>query len=238
MEKNIVEEIRNDKQQPLIAVIGATFPTNEYKRDRGIEVGYLLRKYIDKREGTLFTGGVNGIGVDVYTGIIKYCVDYLKENRTMPDDRFFVLTPMYAYIPPTSKLSLEKKEYFEPPETYYALGAISKRESLEIVTAGEDLAERRNYLSKLADVLITINGGSGTFDEALGAIQNKKPVITMSYSGGAAFLLGEMKNPSQDVYTFDKGIMKILGDAGDIDTDLIYVASNTAEMIKHLDSLL
>jgi hypothetical protein len=245
VEKNVVIKIRGNKEQPLIAIIGATVPTKEYDRHFGMEVGYLIRQHISPLNGTLFTGGVNGVGVDVYTGVMQYCVDELRRDRTgkkMPDDRFFVLVPSHEYIPCGKGFGLLEPKYqcvpFEVPEAYHALGAISERKSLDIVTAGDDLAERRQYLAHLADVLVAVNGTDGTLDEALIALQNGKPVITLSYSGGAALSLQTIKISPRAI-KFSQNITRQFGDSiRDIDTGLIYIASNTAEMIRHLNFLL
>lgn len=245
MEKNLVYKIRENKEQPLIAIIGATVPTREYERRFGVEVGFLLRQHIESRRGTLFTGGVSGVGVDVYAGIMQYCVDELRKqqiNKKMPDDRFFVLVPGNDCITFRKDLNLKEPEYesvpFEVPEAYHALGLISERRKLDVVAAGNDLGERRAYLSQVADILIAVNGGMGTLDEALNAIENGKSVIALSYSGGAASMLHSIKDPSKVKKFKPKDIVSISRIRQDVNPNLIYVASDTQEMIQHLNSLL
>ena len=245
MEIELAKRIRVEKEQPLIAVIGATLPTEEYKKEMGMGAGYALRKYIDNRRGTLFTGGVDGVGVDVYTGIMRYCIDKLESCRflrKMPDDRFFVLVPAFDHIRVEQDSSPSESRYiivrFEVPEAYRALGVISEGGKLNVVTAGSDMEERRNYLAEIADVLITINGGMGTLDEAITANKNRKPVITLSYSGGAASLLHSIKDPSYVPLVKPKEVQLISRMGRYVNPDLIHVASDTQEMIRHLDLLL
>ncbi|MDE1823074.1 MAG: LOG family protein [Candidatus Micrarchaeota archaeon] len=230
MNGKIVEKIRSEKQQPLIAVVGAQFPNKDYDRNTGIETGYLLRKHIGSRPGTLFTGGVEGVGVDIYTGVIRRCVDELRESarKTMPDDRFFVLLPKFG--------SIKSMIPFEIPEAYNALGSLSKRNSIDVVFSGDHLAERREYLANVADILIVVNGGVGTIDEAVIALQNKKPVITLSYSGGAALMLSAQTRHSRFM-PFATHALPFGEMISDDSRNLIFTASNAAEMLLHLDSL-
>src|SRR3989344_4806210 len=88
------EEIRTKHEKPIIGIIGATSPLRDYTKEMGIELGYKLRGFLEGKQGSLFTGGVPGVGADVYEGISKYC----EENNL--EDRFFVLVPEDEFVPP------------------------------------------------------------------------------------------------------------------------------------------
>jgi SLOG cluster4 family len=241
MNKELAANIRESKQQPLIAIIGATVPTEGYGRGIGVEVGHLLRKHIEPRKGTLFTGGVDGVGVDAYIGVMKYCVDSLKSSpeKKISDDRFFVLVPEFDYVPVSRDL-FEGGGYrivpFEVPKAYRTLGAFSARGELDVVIAGKDMEERRDYLARVADVVIVVNGGSGTLDEAVTALLNDKPVIALACSGGTASILSAMKDSPYATTDMPQEIPSA-DHIKRINTSLIYVAPNTSEILRRLDAL-
>ena len=81
-----LEEITNKYESPIIGIIGATSPLPGYDSDDAYRMGYELREIVNDK-GVLFTGGVSGVGLDVYRGIVDYCVEKDVE------DRFFVLIP-------------------------------------------------------------------------------------------------------------------------------------------------
>jgi len=213
MDPKLIRKIRNQKKGTLIGVIGATMPSPKYDSDSGIEIGQRLRKYLDSREGFIFTGGVLGVGVDIYEGVIRECVrnGYYSpldgENRF--DDRFFVLVPMYdediqlpkslaQFFSGKTVSSITKRSIYRPPREYLKLGESSSRGRLDIVRAGENMMERREYVAGIADVLVLVNGGSGTLDEAFNAVGTSVPLIVMEDSGGAAALICEAKKDAQN----------------------------------------
>ncbi|MDD5775197.1 MAG: HAD hydrolase family protein [Candidatus Omnitrophica bacterium] len=69
----------------LIAVIGATNPTLKYSFETGEHLGAKLGSYAEQQDAVLFTGGVAGVGVDVFNG-------FSRVNKT-PGARFFVVLP-------------------------------------------------------------------------------------------------------------------------------------------------
>jgi hypothetical protein len=199
---------------------------------------------VDLRQGTLFTGGVEGVGADAYTGIMKYCIDELRTAKTgvkMPDDRFFVLVP--AFNPPSMVnkvrlLGINRQSFpYIVPEVYQALGSLSERGKIDVVVAGNNMAERRGYLACVADALVVINGGTGTLDEAVMALQNGKPVITLSYSGGAALELKEHKDSSYPI-TLSTTNPEQAYALGKFSPDLIHVAEDPEEILRCLDQAL
>ncbi|MBI4152829.1 LOG family protein [Candidatus Woesearchaeota archaeon] len=213
MDKKLIQKIRKQKKGHLIGVIGATMPSPEYDQDSGVEIGQRLRRYLEGRDGFIFTGGVGGVGVDIYEGVIQECdingyySPVKGECEKRFDDRFFVLVPEYdeEIMPPKSLaqylgfggetvLSAPKRLIYRPPREYLELGESSSRGCLDIVRAGENMRERREYVAGIADVLVLVNGGSGTLDEAFNAMETSVPLIVMEDSGGAAALICEAKN--------------------------------------------
>lgn len=158
--KNYMENKRNR----LIAVIGASRPTKGYSSSMGRLVGYKLRESI-KKDDMIVTGGVRGVGLDVYRGVINYC-----KERKISDDQFMLIYPEILIWPPL--------EYFD-----YAR-EINK--GLEIRIEGEDMLERREKLAEICDCAVVLNGGWGTLDEVWLFLLKKKPVFGLGYSGGAA----------------------------------------------------
>jgi len=173
------------RSRPLIAVIGAAKPGPDYTRKKGVAIGYKLREFLGgDRDGTIFTGGVEGVGVDVYEGVLTYCVDIVRKRPgLLPYDRFFVLVP----------------EDFGVPDFYTRLAALSKTGKLDVIRAGEDMAERRRNLAQEADIVIAVNGHGGSFDEAFIALESGKPLIALSDAGGVSLALSEIKNEPEDV---------------------------------------
>lgn len=105
-------------ETPKIVVVGATAPTISYERADGIDVGYAIRKFLEGRKGSVFTGGVDGIGSDVYAGVLKYCIAEQTRTGKPVDDRFFVVIP-------------DTVEYFK---SYGALADVSINPSVDIKT--------------------------------------------------------------------------------------------------------
>ncbi|HLD01195.1 MAG TPA: hypothetical protein VJC39_05630 [Candidatus Nanoarchaeia archaeon] len=236
--KPLVDKIRAEKKLPLYAVIGATTPIRPYKQNMGAGVGYALREHLEVTgSGTILTGGVRGVGVDVYSGIIKFCNDGYKkagaEGKTMLDDLFFVLVP---HLTIETIFDLEMSNHYEVPEEYYNLAKLFSDHILDVVRAGGSMAERRNYLAQMADILITVNGSGGTLNEALLGIENYKPIIALSYTGGAAATLNCIKNNKIDA-RLKKELIRNEIDLYGINTGLITVIDSIEELRVFLRNL-
>ncbi len=244
MQQGIVEKIRENRSIPLIGVAGGTSPTPGYTQDVGMQTGYELRRYVETRDGTIFTGGVGGVGIDVYLGVVKFCVDKLKRrmplirNGSMPEDKFFVLAPRYIYYAGKSGLfhrTESRRIDYDIPTSYEVLGRLTPRGYLDVFRAGMDMDERRKYLASAADALVIINGGGGTLDEAINALKASKPVISLN-SGGVTRLLEKAKtqnNPSLLQPSGEEG-MYVAGGTGELDLSLLHIADNTNEIIRYL----
>jgi predicted Rossmann-fold nucleotide-binding protein len=240
MNDKTIDSIKERKKSPLIAVIGATDPTPQYKPKMGIEVGYFLRKNLED-EGTIFTGGVSGIGIDVYEGAMNYCKEALNLHKPAID-RFFVLVPEnhYAFDTDTQETYLLQ---YRVPEKYFTLARSIPNNSLDAITAGVEMSERRQYLAELADVALVLNGGGGTLDEAFSIMARGKNVITLPYTGGAARLLQgfkEKKLYGEDILELEEkgvNIGKILQIAQSLDFKLLKSAENPDEMLTILNQL-
>ncbi len=158
-------------EKPIIGVIGAAVPLPQYDEKEARKLGYELRKLVERR-GTLFTGGVPGIGFDFYQGIVDYSIE---KNVS---DKFFVLFP---------------EGQMGPPEEYFELAKKTKNCILRIEKAGKDMEERRTHLARIADALIIINGAEGTIDEALKGLLLRKQLLCLQNSGGAAEVIAKLK---------------------------------------------
>ena len=166
-----LEEITNRYEHPIIGVIGATSPLPDYDSDDAYRLGYELRGLVERR-GSLFTGGVPGVGIDVYRGIVDYC------SEKGVEDKFFVLFP---------------NTESEPPQEYFKLAERTKNGALRVERVGADMEERRSYVAAVADLLVVVNGSDGTIDEALKGLYLGKPVISLQTSGGAAEVISRLK---------------------------------------------
>lgn len=230
MDKKLIDKIRTEKESPLIAVIGATNPGKDYDKKIGIDAGYYLRHSFHHKKGNIFTGGVNGVGVDIYTGIIKYCIN--RANNLI-NDNFFILIPSYHWN--ISELdNHSKKVPYEPPSAYESLGHISRKGKLDKIVAGVDMEERRKYLAMIADIIIVINGGSGTIHEAIEGLNNNKPVINLFNTGGATDIL---KNFGEGKRIYTEGFIKE-GDLLLANKKYLYQAKDTDEMINIIERLI
>ena len=221
------EIIRKTRKSPLIGIVGAAHPSEEYTSNQGIEVGYAIRKYLDGNNGFVFTGGVDGVGADAYCGIVRFCIEKWFDTRQKADDRFFVLVP--EYISDNDGFS---QQYY-PPRVYSLLARILERD-LKVIRAGEDMAKRRECLAQVADVLVVVNGSDGTWDEVMLALAESKPVIALSETGGIARMLSnkkENRSSLRDEHKFRKS-----GFSDTVDTNLIFCARNTDEMIQYLSA--
>lgn len=202
----LVEEIRKEKELPLVGVIGATTPTAPYTSQLGREVGYVLRQYFSTTNGTIFTGGVDGVGVDVYIGVMQCCMELARKSGQIQDDKFFVLIPSHAEtLLAVDTPFLERSARrpiavpYTPPSEYSALGYLTARRELDIVKAGNNMSERREYVSTVADALLVVNGGLGTLEEAIDALRHGKKLIPLTPSGGAAALIGKIKTGTTNI---------------------------------------
>ena len=172
-----LEEITSKYERPIIGIIGAASPLPGYDSDDAYRLGYELREVVDKK-GSLFTGGVSGVGIDVYRGIVDYCL----EKRV--EDKFFVLSP-----------NIE----FELPQEYFRLAERTKNGALRVEKVGQDMEERRSYVGAVADLLVVVNGSTGTIDEALKGLFLGKPVVCLQNSGGAAEVISKFKKGEIDI---------------------------------------
>ncbi len=236
MDQTLVQKICAEINRPIIGIIGATAPTPPYKKEIGREVGYKLREYLASHSGTLFTGGVDGVGVDVYTGVLRYCIYEATQQGTFPDDHFFVLIPKYCQEP-KGFLARSPKQY-SLPNTYHALSSLTRRGEIHHFYAGENMAQRRDYVSAIADVLVVINGGGGTFNEAIHALHYNKPLLALSSSGGAAHLLEVIKTTESTPHEIAKQIGEMRIDCTTLNRALISSTYSANELIQSLDKLL
>ncbi len=195
LNEELIQAIKGMRGHPLISVIGAISPSREYVKEMGFETGFALREFIEKRRGSIFTGGVDGVGVDIYAGILAYCLR--NGSQQSQDDRFFVLVPQFVI--PNRREDLDKSFEYAPPQSYEALAMLNSNQQLGIEVAGVDMSERRRYLAEVADVFVALNGGLGTVDEATMALQHGKSVVALANSGGAAGILAAIKTSQLDV---------------------------------------
>lgn len=172
-----LEEITARHEHPIIGIIGATSPLPDYDSDDAYRLGYELRQVVDNK-GSLFTGGVSGVGIDVYRGIADYCLE------KGVDDKFFVLFPNMD---------------FEPPQEYFKLAGKTKNRVLRVEKVGQDMEERRSYVGAVADLLVLVNGSVGTIDEALKGLFLGKQVVCLQNSGGASDVLSRFKKGEIDI---------------------------------------
>jgi predicted Rossmann-fold nucleotide-binding protein len=167
-----VEELTQKHDHPIIGIIGSTIPTPSYYKRMGRDLGYLLREGLERKNGTLFTGGVAGVGVDFYSGIVEYCMDNQTNN-----DRFFCLFPDWEY---------------NVDGGYTELSKLIRKEPV-VERIGKDFNERREQLGRVGDVFVLLNGGEGSVHEAFCALFYNKPVLCHLESGGGVDLLYKLK---------------------------------------------
>jgi hypothetical protein len=181
-----LQQFKDTLERPLIGVIGATFPDKTYSPHMGEFLGAMLREYVEKNSGTIFTGGVEGVGLDVYKGIIQKTKELNSDQ-----DKFFVLGPHFETTFDSTLNQLVETPYL-PPKDYRDLSrSINKK--LHLIRGGRNMRERREYLSILADKVFVVNGSFGTLDEAVKTLTLSKPVISLYYTGGAAKILRQIK---------------------------------------------
>ena len=213
---SITEHIKTHYDHPIIGVIGSTLPRHPYQKAMGERAGFLLRQYIADR-GTLFTGGVEGVGVDVHRGLAQYC---LEHEGAIPPEKFFVLVPTHTISP---KESYQPQPYTIPNE-YLATHTSLSMLPLSIEHAGAHMGERRHYVGQVADLLVCLNGGRGTVDEAITGLSNNVPVIALPATGGAAQTLLAFRHPHYgDIHREQASKMSI--DVSSANFDLLHQAT-------------
>jgi hypothetical protein len=250
----MMQDLRNQFGYPLIGVIGATSPDTDYSADISYIAGYLLAAIANKYKGAVFTGGVDGVGVDVYMG----ATSYYAETKETP--RFFTLIPHHYmvmvgnnYGKPEAFINKKKKRYIPKPyvlpfqyknlEDFLKLrvGATDENFNLIEVRAGNDMGERRMFLAKAADVMIVINGGAGTLDEAIMAAEHNAPLIVVAGSGGTADDLVNLKwgrpiTSFRNAYTTQEPIF--FPQLNEINKDLIHIAASSWKLPEIILSIL
>ncbi len=177
--------IRGKYPKPLIAAIGGGNPNVPYDIQMGLRVGQEMTVFMNKENrGTLFTGGMGGVGVDIFVGVVKHRLFAKYPNH------FFVL------IPESEVFSFQGKDElpieFREAEAYTKLAALA---DIPLVRerVGESLADRRVCLAATADFAICLHGTGGTLDEAASMIRRGKPVIVCEESGGISADLCDYK---------------------------------------------
>ena len=202
--------IRKEFKGLKIGIIGATAPTREYAHEIGIELGKKLRAYL-ANQGYVFTGGVPGVGEDVYQGIVS-------ESKG-GDDRFFVLLP----------------EGMSALRDYTDHSPAGK---VRTVTFGQDMYDRRIGMGKVSDVLIVLNGRGGTLHEAAAALENGKKVIALDYGGAGSLLYQAKVTGVFPAILINEGIKQeflkdvVIADLGNIEQVLNALTGNTIPVIE------
>lgn len=235
-----IKDLESTFERPFISVIGSTSPTQPYISRMGIEVGRALRAYLDGRKGSIFTGGVEGVGVDAYAGAAVHCIRSASNSLgELPRSRFFTLIPHFFSSKPTSILGVVrpvKLVDYSLPSEYHLLENLYPQQDLVVVRAGRDMAERRKFLAKTADVMVMLNGSGGTLDEAIQGEESGKPVIVLRGSGGVSDLLfssselanlGLLDEPEMLVKSLKLSRSR-----------LVYGAKDSSDVCRILDSIL
>ena len=120
------------------------------------------------------------------------------------------------------------------PSRYKTLAERTLSKEIRIISAGESMDERRRYLSQIADSLVMVNGGMGTLDEVFGAIKYKKPVVSVTLTGGAATFLEVFKKTPDG---FSELLEKLGYTSEELDVSLIHPVEDIPEMISTLERL-
>ena len=194
--------MENKLTRPIKVVIGASNPDYSYSPHQGVTAGHLL----SATAGSVVNGGVEGVGLDVFIGAAAHAAI----NKTDLD--------FHALIPESYAVPLNQENYstiheteesgaymslpFDIPDSYLEVCKLYNKK-LQIVRAGEEMSDRRLALAKIADVVIMINGSSGTLDEAIHSINMRKRLIICANTGGAAnylaqWIMGKKANFGED----------------------------------------
>lgn len=172
------DEILARHKRPIIAVLGSIEPDIEFELDDAVRLGYMLGEFC-KEGGTVMTGGVQGVGVAAYSGLLDYC----SESRN--NISFFVLLPCDDNIQPIEYMDLASRSGHD----------------LVIERIGRDMAERRVGLASVADIAVICNGAQGTLDEAINMLIKKKDIIVLANSGGAAkYIASELRRSLNTIH--------------------------------------
>lgn len=188
-DQNLVKAVRGKHESPIIGIIGSSLPDYNYTAQVGVASGYIISEYCHKNNGSIFTGGVSGVGADVFTGVSLYCSKFKKK-----DSKFFVLIPEKTILNEFHQNENKEMEEisFNLPKSYQIISQLTDTKITEERT-GRFLSDRRLYVAEVADILVAINGGYGTLDEAILALRKNKPVLVLYGSGGAAGALYKAK---------------------------------------------
>lgn len=176
--KSDIESVLTKYKSPRIGVIGGSYIRSE-NAELCESIGSNLREFIGDK-GWLFTGGVGGVGVKVYRGVVTYS----QQNKLK--DRFFALLP---------RGRIAGASYDRLAEKISKIEVTNER-------CGTSWAERRQAMSKVGDVLIMVEGGGGTANEAYHAIRNHTPLISFYQSDGTSSKYDKQTNyvhPVDDV---------------------------------------
>jgi len=238
----------------VIGIIGATCPGYDYSPDMGFVVGNQIRTFIDSPEVKakfgdkvrIFTGGVEGIGVDAFMGVVS----------AEPDDtKFFALIPKFDMVPDDdmgvhimnkSKKPVLRRERYSLPTAYKNIARIKNTQCREVV-AGEDMSDRRAFVAGIADVLVMVNGGAGTLNEAMNALRMGVPVIVVGRTGGKTGILGLRASGVRQIgameppffyHKYEAQEMNRFLQSRDIDDSLIIFADNEWDVQNKLKSII
>lgn len=228
-----LEEIRQRFPSPIIGVIGASNPDYDYSPQMGIIAGFMIAKRCHEQGGSIYTGGVDGVGSDVFTGVALYCA---KHNVKIP---FFVMIPSgYERIVYDGDAPVDSEILpFELSTSYTAIAKITETDLQEVIT-GKEMSERRLYVAKGGDLLIVINGSTGTMDEAKLAVRHSKDVIVVKSTGGAASAISRwIKN---DQLTFNDAQFKfaLMTKPTELQKQKFHAIYGLNEIISKINSIL
>ncbi|MBT6336285.1 HAD-IIB family hydrolase, partial [Candidatus Woesearchaeota archaeon] len=121
-----------------------------------------IGRKIQQTGAIMFTGGVPGAGVDTARGFLE------QANA----EEFFTILP-------------------EGTRQAHGYDGLTD-EPVTVEGKGKGMLERRTVIAKAADVIVVVNGGYGTLDEAVQSLQEGRQVIATD-TGGVASLLYESK---------------------------------------------
>jgi hypothetical protein len=179
----------------FIGIIGSTTPSASYRPEMGLAAGIASRMALEQLGGGyVYTGGVEGVGVDSYGGVLHYAYNHHVDPKffaIIPETYTFVLNPK---APPkdrklkTVAYSLPD-DYLEMQDLILSLHPERELEEIPAFYGGKGMVDRREIIVQIADALVMLNGSNGTLDEAIRAANLGIPLIVCEYSGGAARLL-------------------------------------------------
>lgn len=190
LDASLIRSIRQRRRSPIVGIIGATSPdAEEYSPLMSILAAQQVHDFCEKHNGSVFTGGVGGVGIDAYTGIAMK----LRGNPN-GDDRFFVLIPSQCQVHfQQHGRVISRLVDYRHPFAYDHLATFIGSKKLDVAVAGRDMEERRRYVAEVADILVLINGSGGTLHESLCGLAKERPVLAISGTGGVADKLIRVK---------------------------------------------